>query len=76
MGGGKSISKVKRTGEVDISNDFTIFSVLLLAMLNFNLLFVGQLCDLGYESLFTKTVVVSKVNDHQVIFKEFRYNNL
>lgn len=63
-------------GEVDISNDHTIFSVLLLAMLNFNLLSVGQLCDLGYQSLFTKKIVVSKVNEHQVIFKEFRYNNL
>lgn len=66
----------KRTGEVDISNDHTIFSVLLLAILNFNLLSVGQLYDIGYQSLFTKKIVVSKVNDHQVTFKGFRYNNL
>ena len=40
------------------------------------MLSVGQLCDLGFQCLFTKEVIVSKVNDNQVIFNGFRYNNL
>ena len=57
-----------------ISNDHSISNV---ASLSFNLLSVGQLCDLGFQCLFTeKEVVVSKKDNDQVIFKGFRYNNL
>ena len=60
-----------------ISNDHFISNVLYVASLSFNLLSVGQLCDLGFQCLFIKNeVVVSKKDDDQVIFKEFRYNNL
>ena len=60
-----------------ISNDHSISNVLFVASLSFNLLSVEQLCDLGFQCLFTeKEVVVSKKNNDQVIFKEFRYNNL
>ena len=55
----------------------TISNVLYVASLSFNLLSVGQLCDLGFQCLFTeKEVVVSKKDDDQVIFIGFRYNNL
>ena len=58
-----------------ISNDHSISNVLYVASLSFNLLSVGQLCDLGFQCLFTeKEVVVSKKDDDQVIFKGFRYN--
>ena len=51
--------------------------MLYVASSSFNLLSVGQLCDLGFQCLFTeKEVVVSKKDDNQVIFKGFRYNNL
>jgi hypothetical protein len=51
--------------------------VLYVASLSFNLLSVGQLCDLGYQYSFTPNeVIVSKIDDKQVIFKGFRYNNL
>jgi hypothetical protein len=51
--------------------------MLYVASLSFNLLSVGQLCDLGYQCSFTPNkVVVSKIDDKQVIFKGFRYNNL
>ena len=64
-------------GKVAISNDHSISNVLYVASLSFNLLSVGQLCDLGFQCLFTeKEVVVSKKDDYQVIFKGFRYNNL
>jgi hypothetical protein len=50
--------------------------VLYVASLSFNLLSVGQLYDLGYQCLFTPNEVVSKLDDKQMIFKGFRYNNL
>ena len=60
-----------------ISNDHSISNVLYVTSLSFNLLSVGQLCDFGFQCLFTeKEVVVSKKDDDQVIFKGFRYNNL
>jgi hypothetical protein len=68
--------KIHGLGKVAISNDHSISNVLYVASLSFNLLSVGQLCDLGFQCLFTeKEVVVSKKND-QVIYKGFRYNNL
>ena len=75
--GDNSKGKVKGLGKVAISNDHSISNVLYVASLSFNLLSVGQLCDLGFQCLFTeKEVVVSKKDDDQVIFKGFRYNNL
>ena len=60
-----------------ISNDHSISNVLYVASLSFNLLSVGQLCDLSFQCLFTeKEVVVSKKDHDQVILKGFRYNNL
>ncbi|MDN3212554.1 hypothetical protein QCB48_10910, partial [Haemophilus sp. SZY H51] len=75
--GDNSKGNVKGLGKVAISNDHTISNVLLVASLSFNLLSVGQLCDLGFQCLFTnKEVVVTKKDDTQVILKGFRYNNL
>ena len=60
-----------------ISNDHSISNVLYVASLSFNLLSIGQLCDLDFQFLFTeKKVVVLKKDDDQVIFMGFRYNNL
>jgi transposase InsO family protein len=54
-----------------------ISNVLLVAPLSFNLLSVGQLCDLGLQCLFTPIeVIVSKLDDESMVFKGFRYNNL
>jgi hypothetical protein len=62
---------------VAISNDLSISNVLLVAQLSFNLLPIGQLCDLGLQCLFTLLeVVVSKMDDESDIFKGFRYSNL
>jgi hypothetical protein len=75
--GDNSKGKVQGLGKVAISNDISISNVLLVAPLSFNLLSVGQLCDLGLQCLFTPTeVVVSKMDDESVIFKEIRYSNL
>jgi hypothetical protein len=61
-----------------ISNDLSISNVLSVAPLSFNLLSVGQLCDLGLQCLFTPTeVVLSKMDDDEsMVFKGFRYSNL
>jgi hypothetical protein len=75
--GDNSKGKVQGLGKVAISNDHSISNVLYVTSLSFNLLFVGQLCDLGFQCLFTeKEVVASKKNGNQVIFIGFRYNNL
>ena len=46
--GGNSKGKVQGLGTVVISNDHSISNVLYVASLSFNLLSVGQLCDLGF----------------------------
>jgi hypothetical protein len=75
--GDNSKGKVQGLGKVTISNDLSISNVLLVAPLSFNLLSVGQLCDLGLRCLFTPTeVIVSKMDDESMVFKGFRYNNL
>ena len=40
--------KVKGLGKITIFNDLSIFNVLLVESLNFNLLSVAQLCDLSF----------------------------
>jgi hypothetical protein len=75
--GDNSKGKVQGLGKVVISNDLSISNVHLVAPLSFNLLSVGQLCDLGLQCLFTPTkVIVSKMDDESMVFKGFRYNNL
>jgi hypothetical protein len=43
--------KVKSLGKIAISNDLSIFNVLLVECLNFNLLSVAQLCDLSFKCI-------------------------
>jgi hypothetical protein len=75
--GDNSKGKVQGLGKVAISNDLSISNVLLVTPLSFNLLSMGQICDLGLQWLFTPTeVVMFKIDDESVIFKGFRYNNL
>jgi hypothetical protein len=52
--GDNSKGKVQGLGKVAISNDHSILKVLYVASLSFNLLSVGQLCDLGFQYLFTE----------------------
>jgi hypothetical protein len=44
--------KVKGLGKIAISNDLSIFNVLLVESLNFNLLSVAQLCGLSFKCAF------------------------
>jgi hypothetical protein len=55
--------KVKDLGKIAISNDHSISNVLLVESLNFNLLFVAQLCDLSFSCNFTiDDVLISTVD--------------
>jgi hypothetical protein len=69
--------KVKGPGKIAISNDLSIFNVLLVESLNFNLLSVAQLCDLGFKCIFgVNDVAIISIDGSNLIFKGFRYENL
>jgi hypothetical protein len=69
--------KVKGLGKIVISNDLNISNVLLVKSLNFNLLSVAQLCDLGFKCIFrVDDVEIISVDGSNLIFKCFRYENL
>ena len=69
--------KVKGLGKIAISNDLIISNVLLVESLNFNLLSVAQLCDLGFKCNFgSDDVEIISVDGSNLIFKGFRYGNL
>jgi hypothetical protein len=56
-------------GKIAISNDNSIFNVLLVNSLRYNLLFVSQLCEMGYNCLFMdKDVEVYRRKDFSIAF--------
>jgi hypothetical protein len=62
--------KVKGLGKIAISNDLSIFNVLLVESLNFNLLSVAQLCELGFKCIFrVDDVEIISVDGSNLIFK-------
>ena len=64
-------------GKIAICNDMSISSVLLVESLNFNLLSVAQLCDLGFKCIFrVDDVEIISVDGSNLIFKGFRYENI
>ena len=51
--------------------------MLLVESLNFNLLSMAQLCDLGFKCIFwVDDVEIISVDGSNLIFKSFRYENL
>jgi hypothetical protein len=69
--------KVKGLGKIAISNDMSISNVLLVESLNFNLMSVAQLCDLGFKCMFgVDDVEIISVDGSNLIFRGFRYDNL
>ena len=69
--------RLKWLGKIAISNDLSISNVLLVEILNFNLLLVAQLCDLGFKCIFGVVAVeIIILDDSNLIFKGFRYDNL
>ena len=75
--GDNSKGKVKRLGKIAISNNLSISNVLLVESLNFNLLSIAQLCDLGFKCILgVDDVEIISVDGSNLIFKGFRYENL
>jgi hypothetical protein len=75
--GDNSKGDVKGLGRIAISNDISISNMLLVESLNFNLLSVAQLCDLGFKCIFgVDNVKIISVDGSNLIFKCFRYENL
>ena len=65
--------KVKGLGKITISNDMSISNVLLVERLNFNLLSMAQLCDLGFKCIFgVDDIEIISVDGSNLIFKGFR----
>jgi hypothetical protein len=72
-----SKDKLKGLGKIAISNDLSISNVLLVESLSYNLLYVAQLCDLGFTCKFSpKYVIITSIKRDGLIFKDFRYGNL
>ena len=64
-------------GKVAITLDHSITNVLHVYSLKYNLLFVSQLCEMGYNCLFTnKGVEVSKREDSSIVFTGHLKNKL
>jgi hypothetical protein len=58
-------------GKIAITTEHSISNVLLVESLNYNLLSVSQLCEMGYNCLFTdKGVTVFRRSDDSFIFKD------
>jgi hypothetical protein len=61
---------VKGLDKIAISPEHSIFNVFLVDSLDYNLLFVSQLCKMGYNCLFTDVgVTVFRRSDDSIAFK-------
>jgi hypothetical protein len=58
MFGDNSKGRVPGYGKIAITTDHSISKVLLVDSLDYNLLFVSQLCEMGYNYLFTNKGVI------------------
>jgi hypothetical protein len=68
--GDNSQGQVLDFGKIDITMEHSISKVLLIESLDYNLLSVSQLCERGYNYLFTdKSVVIFRRNDGSFTFK-------
>jgi hypothetical protein len=68
--GDENQGKVKGLGKIAISSEHSISNVFLVESLGYNLLFVSQLCNMGYNCLFTNVdVSVFRRSDGSLAFK-------
>jgi hypothetical protein len=69
MFGDNSKGKVLGYDKIAITTDHSISKVFLVESLNYNLLSISQLCDMGYNCLFTKKgVTVFRRSDGSYAF--------
>lgn len=75
--GDNNKGKVMGLGKIDITNDLSISNVLLVKPLSYNLLSISQLCEMGFNCLFTDVdVMVFRRNDSSVAFKGYAKGKL
>jgi hypothetical protein len=75
--GNNTRGRVAGLERIAITKDFSISNVLYVESLNFNLLFVAQLCDFGLMCTFDKyVVIVFHEKDKSLVFKGFRYEHI
>jgi hypothetical protein len=68
--GDNSQGKVLGHGKIAITTEYSISKVLPVESLDYNLLFISQLCEMDYNYLFTnKTMTVFRRNDGSFAFK-------
>jgi hypothetical protein len=68
--GDNSQGQVLGFSKIVITTEYSIYKVLLVESLDYNLLFVSQLCEMGYNCLFIdKGVTVFKRSDDSFVFK-------
>jgi hypothetical protein len=61
--------KVKGLGKIDITAEHSISNVFLVELLGYNMLYVSQLCHMGYNCLFTNIDVYVFRSDGSLAFK-------
>jgi hypothetical protein len=67
--GGNTKGKILGYGKIAITTDHSISTVLLVDSLDYNLLCISQLCEMGYNCLFTnKGVTIFRRSDGSYIF--------
>jgi hypothetical protein len=70
MFGDNSQGQVLDFGKIAITTEHSISKVLLIESLDYNLLSVSQLCEIGYNCLFTnKGVTIFRISDGSLAFK-------
>jgi hypothetical protein len=70
MFGDNSEGKVLGYGKIAITTDHSIFKVLLVDSLDYNLLSISQLCEMNYNCLFTnKSVAICRRSDDSYAFR-------
>jgi hypothetical protein len=68
--GDSSQGKVLSHSKIAITTEYSISKVLLVESLDYNLLFVSQLCEMCYNYLFTnKGVTIFRRSDGSFVFK-------
>jgi hypothetical protein len=68
--GDNNQGKVLGHGKIAITTEYSISKVLPVESLDYNLLFISQLCEMDYNYLFTnKTMTVFRRNDGSFAFK-------
>jgi hypothetical protein len=68
--GDNSQGQVLGFSKIAITTEYSISKVLLVESLDYNLLFVSQLCEMGYNCLFIdKGVNIFKRSDDSFVFK-------